>query len=428
MVKNYVLDTNVLLYDPSSIFKFEDNNIYIPLIVLEEIDSFKKRMDNVGHNAREIARTLDELSIQNKLNEGVEINDGKGKLYVTIDLDDKEINADKKILKTASNLSKRDTNKQTVLVTKDINLRVRAGVYNLCTEDYKNSCQENFRYDGFSKLLLSENQINDMNELGSIDYDGDLIENQYYLLTNESNLNHKSLSRVINGKLSKINNNCEAVSLRSKNMEQAFALNALLDDDVKLVTLNGISGTGKTILAVASALQKTIVENEYDKITITRPVVPVGNDLGYIPGSIQEKYEPWIKPIKDSIDVLTEMDRQANTRTSIPATFDYEDNDVLQVMPLNFIRGRSLPKTFMIIDECQNLTPLEIKTIVTRVGQGTKVVLVGDIDQIDHPYLDHRSNGLTHLINSFKGQDLFAHVTLKKGERSKLAEIASNVL
>jgi PhoH-like ATPase len=431
MKKNYILDTNVLLYDPKSILVFGDNNIYIPLVVLEELDVFKKKMNDLGQNAREIIRKLDGLRKKGRLNEGVALPSG-GKLFVMPFKDnsvfeiDKEY-ADNKLLYISHYLKNEiKEDGKVILITKDINLRVKADALGIDCEDYKRHIEGEKLYTGHIELEADKEIIDELYEEKTVKMKSDGVENQYVILKANGTSNQSALAKFKNKNLVLMEGKTRAISIKPKNVGQKFALDALMDPDLKLVVLNGKSGTGKTLMTIASALHGVQAESLYEKITVTRPVVPVGEDIGYLPGSISEKLDPWMKPIHDALYFIIESDKRKNNKTEIPATF--EADSVLQIAPLNYIRGRSIANSFMVVDESQNLTPLEVKTIITRVGQGTKIVFTGDINQIDHPYLNKNSNGLAYLIRKFKGQKLFATVTLTEGERSELAEIAANIL
>lgn len=430
MIKHYVLDTNVLLYDPDSFKMFEDNNIHIPMIVLEELDRFKRDMNELGVNARKVINYLDSLRDRGKLAEGVKLDSG-GMLFVSssdqaIDSSLSPQQSDNKLLQLSTYLKSLNHGTEVVLVTKDINLRVKADALGINAQDYKRPSEgEGTSYKGFVELNADSKLINKMFNDGFVDFELELIENQYVVLNSETKSNHTAIGKYSKGKLIPIQNNLKAVNIKPKNVKQYFALDALLNNDIKVVTLSGVSGTGKTLLSVSSAIQQTVIGNDYQRITITRPTVSVGKELGFLPGNMEDKLDPWIKPIYDSIDLIKELDVSSG-KSKISSRHIPED--YIHIAPLCYIRGRSLINSFMIIDESQNLSPLEVKTIVTRVGQNTKIVFTGDVHQIDNPYLNKDSNGLSQLIKKFKGKDFYSHITLTDGERSEVAEAAANLL
>jgi len=431
MIKHYVLDTNVLLYDPNSIFMFEDNYVHIPMVVLEELDTFKKDMNELGRNARHIIGYLDALRVKGKLCDGVELDSG-GTLFVssTYEKIDTSLSVellDNKLLQLSAYLKTLNHGTSVVLVTKDINLRVKADALNIEAQDYKKPSEGNGTdYDGVAELTVSGDFIDKVYEEDCAEIDDDsLFSNQYLILTDASDPKHTGLGVHRNGKVYPIRKKCKAVSISPNNVRQTFAFDALLNPDMKVVTISGVSGTGKTLMTVAAAIQQTLIENNYHRITITRPIVSVGNELGFLPGDIEDKLDPWTKPIYDSLDLIKSLDKKSG-KSKIP--LQLEPEDYIEVSPLCYIRGRSLIDTFMVIDESQNLSPLEVKTIVTRAGQGTKIVLTGDVHQIDCPYLNRHSNGLSQLIKKFKGQGFYAHITLTEGERSEVAEAAARLL
>ncbi|QDG52951.1 PhoH family protein [Persicimonas caeni] len=461
MQKNFVFDTNVLLHDPRAIFKFEDNNIIIPIYVIEEIDTFKKEMTELGRNAREASRMLDRYRMQGKLGEGVELENG-GTLRVpstTRSLDKEFLHSDKKdnlILAVALDLQGDEPDKPCILLTKDVNLRIRANALGIRSENYEEqdvSISE--LYPGACELDVPVDMINGLHEDGELEVDltqyqpkvsesaergaGEVMPrfypNEYVLLKNEAGGNQNSLGRITlpnpddpsNARIQPLFNLKSAVwGLRPRNKEQYFALDALLDDDIKLVTLIGKAGTGKTILAIAAGLRKVTDEQKYGKLVVSRPIFPMGRDIGYLPGTVEEKLNPWMRPIFDNVEHLMGVST-ADKRAGRGAQ-ELIDMGIIEIEPLTYIRGRSLPNLFLIVDEAQNLTPHEVKTILTRVGEGTKIVLTGDPYQIDNPYVDSESNGLTYVVTKFKNEPISATVSMFKGERSELAELAANIL
>jgi len=409
MLKNYVLDTSILLYDPKSIYSFENNNVIIPLVVLEEIDKIKQLSSEIGKNAREVVRILDKLTEMNNV-DNIKLENG-GVLRIEINnvecgLFSNDTN-DKKILSVAKNLNIRE-NILTVLVTKDINLRVLARVCGVRAEDYYTDKIKKL-YTGI--VDMREHSINThlLYKNKYIEYENDeLLPNQYIVSNN-------ALCRYNNKKLWLINEHISAFEISPKNKEQRFALDALLNPEIKIVTLSGTAGTGKTLLAIAAALEQTINHHLFSKILITRPIIPFGNDIGFLPGNKDEKIRSWMQPIFDNLSYIF--------NDKIDPLID----QFIEMEALTYIRGRSLSTKFIIVDEAQNLTKLMVKTILTRVGENTKIVFTGDPDQIDVPYLDKESNGFSYLIDKIKQFDLSAHVTLCKGERSEVAKIGAEL-
>jgi PhoH-like ATPase len=438
--KNYVLDTNVLLHDPRALFQFKDNNVIVPIYVVEEIDKFKRDLSELGRNARQVSRDLDAFREENgSLTEGVPL-DGGGTLRVLFtqrELPREMMNqhvADNRILALAMDVKEREPNVRCVFVTKDINLRIRADALGLVTEDYENDKIENPEvYMGVRELEVGKSDIDAFyshGELSPPDGINGVYPNEFALLKDREAPNHTALSKYNAGKgrfvplLKSLKEG--AWGLRPRNKEQSFALDLLLNDEIKLVTIVGKAGTGKTLLAIAAGLQKTMEEQVYQKMLVSRPVFPLGKDIGFLPGTVEEKLNPWMQPIYDNVEFLMGL-----SRADKKAGRSYKeliDLGLVAIEPLTYIRGRSIPNQYIIVDEAQNLTPHEVKTIVTRVGDNTKIVLTGDPYQIDNPYVDSTSNGLVHVVNKFKHERLAGHITLTKGERSALAELASNVL
>jgi PhoH-like ATPase len=438
--KNYVLDTNVLLHDPRALFQFKDNNVIIPIYVVEEIDKFKRDLSELGRNARQVSRDLDAFREENgSLTEGVPLDSG-GSLRVMFtqrELPREMMNqhmADNRILALAIDVKEREPNLRCVFVTKDINLRIRADALGLITEDYENDKIENPEvYMGVRELEVRKNDIDAFYAHGELplpDGINGVYPNEFALLKDREAPNHTALSKYNAGKgrfvplLKSLKEG--AWGLRPRNKEQSFALDLLLNDEIKLVTIVGKAGTGKTLLAIAAGLQKTMEEQVYQKMLVSRPVFPLGKDIGFLPGTVEEKLNPWMQPIYDNVEFLMGL-----SRADKKAGRSYKeliDLGLVAIEPLTYIRGRSIPNQYIVVDEAQNLTPHEVKTIITRVGDNTKIVLTGDPYQIDNPYVDATSNGLVHVVNKFKHERLAGHITLTKGERSALAELASNVL
>ena len=438
-MKHYILDTNVVLHDPQAIFKFDDNTVILPLTVIEEIDRFKKDQSEIGRNARHISRMIDGFRSQAKLVEGVTLESG-GILKVAIYKQEfmqklpPELRVDRgdnRILAVAKDLMESLPDGRVVLVTKDINLRIKADTMDMRAEDFQNDkVPVDELYTGTVEQLVSKEQVDLFYEQGSIDVDADYYANQGVTLVDETNPSHTALGRYVAAKqkivpLIKVPKN-GVWGIHPRNREQQFAFDLLLNDDVQLVSLVGKAGTGKTLLAIAAGLLKSADEGAYNRLLISRPVFPMGRDLGFLPGDIEEKLAPWMQPIFDNVELLLASHDEGGKRKR--GYRELLDLGLMEIEPLTYIRGRSIPKQYLIVDEAQNLTPHEIKTIISRAGEGTKVVLTGDPYQIDNPYVDSASNGLSFSVERLKGQELVGHVTLTKGERSALAEVAANLL
>ena len=433
MRKTYILDTNVLLHDPDSLFSFEDNAIVLPLSVIEELDRIKRRSDEVGRNAREVSRKLDELRVRGRLAEGVGLaNGGSVRIEINGNKPDNQpygidLNTtDNRILALAYALM---NNGQTpvILVTKDLNLRIKADVLGLAAEDfYSDKVDYHQLYSGVTELYFSYEEIDRFYQEGYLDYRaGDLHSHQFCILKLGESSSKSALARYSNHRLHKLAHDGKAVyGIKALNKEQKFALDLLLDDAVQVVTLVGKAGTGKTIMALAAGLDKVLEGGgPYNRILITRPIVPLGNDIGYLPGDKEDKIRPWMQPIYDNLEYLCNEHIQPN------GCIDYLiANGKIELEALTYIRGRSIPKQFIICDESQNLSPHVIKTILTRVGRGSKIIFTGDPEQIDHPYLDASSNGLSYLVEKIKGEEISGHITLIKGERSGIAELGARLL
>ncbi len=439
MRKTFVLDTNVLLHDPNSIFSFKDNDVVIPIVVIEELDRFKKGLDEIGRNARQVSRHLDELRMKNKLSAGVDLDNG-GMLRVELNHHHDvacplppgmEITAaDNRILLVSLCLSREQGADRVVLVTKDTNLRIKADALGVRTEDYETGTVDiSEQYSGETEFEAEPDMLNLFFEKGEIAADGGFYPNQFVLIKDKTNPNRTGLSRYHQKKkaLVKLIHGKDGVwGVTARNKEQSYALDLLLDDEVKLVTLVGQAGTGKTLLALASGLERTVEERMYNRLVVSRPIFPLGRDIGFLPGDVEEKLKPWMQPIFDNLEFLMGPTEGRGRKPK-----DYHglvDLGMLELEPLTYIRGRSMPNRYLIVDEAQNLTPHEIKTIITRAGDGTKVVLTGDPYQIDNPYIDSASNGLTFVTERFKNEPISGHITLKKGERSRLAELAAELL
>ena len=438
-MKNYVLDTNVLLHDPQAIYKFSDNNVILPLTVIEEIDRFKKDQSETGRNARQISRTIDNFRQQAKLVEGVPLENG-GTLRVAVYRQEflqklppelRNDQGDNRILAVAQDLQENLPKGAVFFVTKDINLRIKADTIGLYAEDYQSDkIPIEDLYTGTSELVVAGNLIDQFYEQGILEVEAEFYANQGLTLVDDLNPSHTAIGRydaVRKAIVALIKAPKEGIwGIHPRNREQQFAFDLLLNDDIKLVSLVGKAGTGKTLLAIAAGLVKTADENAYNRLLVSRPVYPMGRDLGFLPGDIEDKLAPWMQPIFDNVELLlSSYDEGGNRKRGYRELIDL---GLMEIEPLTYIRGRSIPKQYMIVDEAQNLTPHEIKTIITRAGEGTKIVLTGDPYQIDNPYVDSASNGLSFSVERLKGQGLNGHTTLSKGERSELAELAANLL
>ena len=433
MRKTYILDTNVLLHDPESLFSFEDNAIVLPLSVIEELDRIKRRSDEVGRNAREVSRRLDELRIRGRLSEGVGLaNGGSVRIEINGNQPDNhpygiDLNTtDNRILALAYALMNHGQT-PVILVTKDLNLRIKADVLGLAAEDfYSDKVDYHQLYSGVTELYLSVEEIDRFYREGYLDYPAaDLHPHQFCILKLDESSSKSALARYFHHRLHKLTHDGKAVyGIKALNKEQKFALDLLLDETIQVVTLVGKAGTGKTIMALAAGLEKVLEGGgRYNRILITRPIVPLGNDLGYLPGDKEDKIRPWMQPIYDNLEYLCNEHIQPN------GCIDYLiANGKIELEALTYIRGRSIPKQFIICDESQNLSPHVIKTILTRVGRGSKIIFTGDPEQIDHPYLDASSNGLSYLVEKIKAEEISGHITLIKGERSGIAELGARLL
>ncbi|WP_442599357.1 PhoH family protein [Neobacillus sp. D3-1R] len=440
--KIYVLDTNVLLQDPYSIFSFEDNEVVIPAVVLEEVDSKKRYMDEVGRNARMVSRLLDSLRETGKLHEKIQLENGG---YLRIELNHRsfqqlqeifvEKTNDNRILAVAKNLyleeETKENGKKVILVSKDALVRVKADAIGLYAEDFLSDrvIEDESIYTGFLEVYIPVEILGRFYEKGELLLsevaNHPFYPNQFLVMKDALGGSASAIGMVdkTGKKVRKLVSNHDHVwGIRSRNVQQTMAIELLLRKDIPLVTLVGKAGTGKTLLALASGLMETEDYNEYKKLLVARPIIPVGKDLGYLPGEKQEKLRPWVQPIYDNLEFLF--------NTKKPGELDaiLAGMGSIEVEALTYIRGRSIPDQFIIIDEAQNLTKHEVKTILTRVGEGSKIVLMGDPEQIDHPYLDAYNNGLTYVVEKFKEQSVAGHVKLLKGERSGLARLAAELL
>ena len=433
-MKTFVLDTNVLLHDPDSIFSFKDNKVVIPMIVIEELDSFKKLNDERGRAARLVTRSLDGLRHIGKLSKGVNIqDDGILKIEMTpkdieLPVDFEGHKSDNQILSIALNLKSKG--EKVFFITKDINLRIKAEILNIQTQDYeKSKVKMDELYTGWREIRVPAEVIDKFYKDGSVVIKGEFYPNEFVALKDEGGSTKSALTKYSTQKkaLAPIfHQNSLPWGLKPLNMEQKFAIELLLCNDIPLVTLVGLPGAGKTLLALACGLQKTVEERYFRKLYIARPIIPMGKDIGFLPGTKEEKLGAWMGAINDNLEFL--MDRgHPDSKTEEKIDYLFSSGQI-EMDSLTYIRGRSLPQQYIIIDDAQNLTPHEVKTIISRAGNGTKIVLTGDPYQIDNPYLDASSNGLTYLVEKFKGQSLFGHITFSKSERSALAALSSELL
>jgi len=468
VTEEYILiDTNVFLIDPNAPLKFANRKLIIPLIVIEELDSFKREMSSIGKAARETIRNIDQLRMQGKITEGVPLENGSTvQVYILENYEDlpeglDHAIKDNYILSAALQVRSR-SGRPTAILTKDADLRIKADVLGITAWDYhENGVQGDHLYQGERSIDTSDELVDRFYAGEQISWQDESLvsENQPPLILNEY-LTLKSPSRSAlarcgaDGFLRPLMER-QGMAIHPRNREQRFAMDALLDPDIKLVTIAGKAGTGKTLLAIAAGLDMVLSEQLYRKLLVARPVVPMGRDLGFLPGELEEKLRPWMQPIYDNLEFLLEgptkpkeerrhgrkrdgdkdkEKEEENKEKELAAkksesTIQYlHQAGLLDVEPLTYIRGRSIPHQYVIIDEAQNLSPHEAKTIITRAGEGTKVIFTGDFYQIDHPYLNLYTNGLTFTFNRMKGQSLFAHITLEKGERSELAELASQLM
>lgn len=448
--KAFILDTNVLLFDPLAFGKLGANDIIIPIVVIEEIDRFKREMSENGRHARQFTRLIDDMRKDGELAKGVKLPNG-AVLSVELGGGDMPLpselgmdKADNKILGLALQLKKEQPRRAIHLLTKDANLRIKSDALGIIAEDYEPSNVEPEQlFSGSSTLKVDPAIVDEFYANKRVPFSEKLFQNdpeapktlypnQYIILKDYANPTHTAMGRY--------SKDLEAIvplvkppeglwGVFPKNAEQAFAVDALLNDEIKLVSLLGKAGTGKTLFAIAAGLVKTVDEGVYQRLLVSRPVFPLGKDIGFLPGTVEEKLNPWMQPIYDNIDFL--FGNSADNRTRRAAgkgAQELMNQGMLQIEPLTYIRGRTIPQQYLIVDESQNLSPHEIKTIITRAGDDTKIVLTGDSFQIDNPYVDSANNGLVYLVDRFKGESIAAHVTFSKGERSKLSELASNLL
>ncbi len=437
--KCFVLDTNVILHDSSCIYHFAEHDVVIPITVLEELDTFKKGNDTLHFHAREFARTLDTISGTNLFKDGIELGEGRGTISIYLE---KEFHPDiaanfsdqkpdHRILNTAFLLVQERKKEQVVLVTKDVNLRMKARAMGIPVEDYTTDHVKDLSsltpgiqaVEPFCTVLIDQlySSKPEIDPVEVVEIPNPL-PNECYILKGGSK---SALARYdADAMLFRRVEKKSAYGITPRNAEQSFAMDHLLNDEIKLLVISGKAGTGKTLLAIAAALE---CRKQYAQIYVSRPIVPLSNrDIGFLPGDVDAKIAPYMQPLHDNLGVIKNQFHDGNKHAK--RIGGMMELDKLKITPLTYIRGRSLVRTYFIVDEAQNLTPMEIKTIITRAGEGTKLVFTGDINQIDHPYLDSHSNGLTYLISRMSSHKLFAHIALQKGERSELAELAADLL
>jgi PhoH-like ATPase len=429
LTKRFLLDTNVFLHDANCLEVFADNEVIIPISVLDELDQAKLRPDEKGRNARSVIRRLDELRSQGSLNGGVRLPSGS---IIRVELNHRAAlpptltdSVDNRLIRTALGLQDDGSGMPVILVTKDINLRVKCDALGLTAQDYerdKLAKTPESLYTGFRTLDVSSSIIDDLYAKKVVDIElFDVHINEFVLLQSVDREKHSGIGRIVGqNRLALAATPKDAWGIMPRNLEQKAALTLLMDPEVRLVTLVGRAGSGKTLLAVAAALHQTIEKRMFQRILLCRPIQPLGRDIGFLPGTVEEKLAPWMAALNDSLEFLFAKDMEMLET--------YKRQGIIQVEPLTYIRGRSIPNSLMVLDESQNLSPHEIKTIITRLGEGSKIVLTGDIDQVDCADLDFASNGLTYVVEKMKFSHLTGHITLQRGERSELATLASECL
>ncbi|MDP2305326.1 MAG: PhoH family protein [Pseudomonadota bacterium] len=445
--RTYVLDTNVLLHDPGALLVFHEHDLVIPITVIEEVDKFKRELTELGRAARTVSRQLDGMRATGKIREGVPLPGG-GKLRVELGAsgDVGELFAgaantnDNVILQTAMKLHREVKNGTVIFVSRDVNMRIKADALGMLAEDYEHAHVDiDEAYTGVIEREVDAEVVSEMYNRGWMAEEGEgICPHQFVILKNAAQPSQTAMTRydAKQKRLQLVGRYKEGVwGIFARNREQLFALDLLLDDNVPLVTLDGMAGTGKTLLAIACGLQRVADDKRYRRLVVARPIFPLGKDIGFLPGTLEEKLNPWMKPIFDNLDLLLggEESREGGSggRGNKSAPPNYQaliDQKIIEVEPLTYIRGRSLPRQYLVIDEAQNLTPHEVKTVITRAGEGTKVILTGDRYQIDNPYVDATSNGLSYVVERFRLSPMAGHVTLRKGERSPLAETAASLL
>jgi PhoH-like ATPase len=436
MPKYFVIDTNVLLHNSTAVSAFADNVVVLPMTVIEELDKFKKNNDELGRTARNVIRTLDSLRTLGSLGEGVVMDNG-GILKITVEKEEMPGSCldltipDNLIIATAFNLKQQGF--RSIFVSKDINARLKADALGIEVMDFEQETADfDTLYPGWREMQVSAETVDNFYkaEVLSLDTE-DLLVNEFILLQDETNPKHSGIGRAVDSShLKHLSPNFDATwRVKPRSKEQRMALELLLDPEVDLVTLIGQAGTGKTLLALAAGLTTTLDDERYEKLLVSRPVIPLGRDIGYLPGTKDEKMKLWMQPIFDNLSYLMSLlhngEEEETTQQMVARLI--KDDDV-ELEALTYIRGRSISKQYVVVDEAQNLTPHEVKTIISRVGEGTKIVLTGDPEQIDNPYLDSSSNGLTYAVERLKGRQGCGHVTLSKSERSRLSSLAAEYL
>ncbi|GAB4340692.1 MAG: PhoH family protein [Desulfobulbaceae bacterium] len=436
MPKYFVLDTNVLLHNAGAVTAFADNVVVLPMTVIEELDKFKKNNDELGRNARSVIRTLDSLRTRGSLGEGVVMENG-GILKITVEQEEMPGTCidlsipDNLIIATAYNLKQQGF--RSIFVSKDINARLKADALGIEVMDFEQEKADfDTLYPGWRELQVPSATIEEFYKSDSLEIEGQhFLANEFILLQDEGNPKHSGIGRAVETtRLKHLSSSFDtAWRIKPRSKEQRMALELLLDPDVDLVTLIGQAGTGKTLLALAAGLAETLNEERYEKLLVSRPVIPLGRDIGYLPGTKDEKMKLWMQPIFDNLSYLMSLTHNGNEEeTTQQMVARLIKNEDVELEALTYIRGRSIPKQYVVVDEAQNLTPHEVKTIISRVGEGTKMVLTGDPEQIDNPYLYSSSNGLTYTVERLKGQAGCGHVTLTKSERSRLSSLAAEYL
>ena len=443
MQKIFILDTNVLIHNPQALFSFDEHRVVIPIVVLEEIDLFKKGVDEKSRNARQIGRYLDSLRSQGSLQDGVKTETG-GTIQVSVNRDVSEAASnllfldknDNLIIGTALHFKDKYPDSDVTLVSKDVNVRIKADCVGINAENFEtDTIKFDEFYTGWTPIELDDEAFGEMMTKKYLPNTfGDFYPHQFVRFIHKDDEQKTRLMKYMASANSfyelQYYSGQSIFGITARNFEQEMALDLLLDDSIRLVSLSGKAGTGKTLLAMAAGLEKVVEENKYSRLVISRPISPLGKDLGYLPGTKTEKFNPWMQPIYDNMDILLSLKDDSESfgkGKKRPSIMDFIDYGLLELEPLTYIRGRSLPDQFIIIDEAQNLTPHEMKTIITRAGENTKLVLTGDPYQIDIPYLDSLSNGLSVTVEKLKAEDIVGHMTLDKGERSILADLAAKL-
>ena len=435
LTQTYILDTSVLLFDPDSLYHFSQSQLIIPIGIIEELSQFKNVSNETGSNARKVLHILDELRNNGSLTKGITLKNES-----ILKIDDTPLNAEllpsqlelnkssNRILASALHLQKKH---QSILITQDPNVRVKANVLGIPVLPYDGEPSLFSLHTGITKHTLSSEEIAIYQKKEQFTFAGEYYPNEGLLLEDENDVQNTVLARFIENTQTFIHVPKELSSwgIVPRNPEQRLAMDLLLDPAISIVSLVGKAGTGKTLLALTVGLQMMLAENQYKRVLVSRPVIPMGRNIGYLPGGLQEKLSPWMQPIFDNLELL--IDSLPEQRSHSNATAGYQElieNGLLVIEPLTYIRGRSIPNQYLIVDESQNLTPHEIKTIITRAGEGTKIILTGDPFQIDNPYVSTSSNGMSYVIERLKKHAIAGHVNLTKGERSPLAELAANLL